>query len=164
MENLEYSGQKKLRKSILACKYIIYSHCQNLVPRVLMVKWLERPTLIFNARGSNPGLVIGIFLQYFIISATLAPSGPLSGESTFHYHQSWQLTCLIQLCHEMPVCECECVNECDFRLKVVCGWGLFWPGMVGGGRGPPSLNHTCLSLEISASVKTDPGVHYWFIG
>jgi hypothetical protein len=28
---------------------------------------------------------------------------------------------------------------------------------------PPSLNHTCLSLEISASVKTDPGVH-WFIG
>jgi hypothetical protein len=36
-----------------------------------MVKWLERPTLIFNARGSNPGLVIGIFLQYFIISSSL---------------------------------------------------------------------------------------------
>jgi hypothetical protein len=30
-------------------------------------------------------LVIGIFLKYFIISASLAPSGPLSGESTFHY-------------------------------------------------------------------------------
>jgi hypothetical protein len=99
---------------------------------VLMVKWLECPTFISMFQGSNPGLVIGNFLQYFIISATLAPSGPLSGESTFHYHQSWWLTCLIQLCHEMPVCECECVNECDFRLKVVCCWGLFWSGMVGG--------------------------------
>ncbi len=99
---------------------------------VLMVKWLERPTLVSMVRGSNPGLVIGIFLQYFIISASLAPSGPLSGENTFHYHQSWRLTCLIQLCHEMPVCECECLNECNFRLKVVCCWGLFWPGMVGG--------------------------------
>jgi hypothetical protein len=56
--------------------------------RVLIVKWLERPTFISMFRGSNPGLVMRIFLQYFIISATLAPSGPLSGESTFHYHQS----------------------------------------------------------------------------
>ncbi len=32
----------------------------------------------------------------------------------------------------MPACEFECVGECDFRLKVVCCWGLFWPGMVGG--------------------------------
>jgi hypothetical protein len=55
--------------------------------RVLMVKWLERPTFISMFRGSNPGLVIGIFLQDFIISETLAPSGLLSGESTFHYHQ-----------------------------------------------------------------------------
>jgi hypothetical protein len=39
-----------------------------------MVKWLERPTSISMVRGSNPGLVIGIFLQYFIISAILAPS------------------------------------------------------------------------------------------
>jgi hypothetical protein len=52
-----------------------------------MVKWLERPTFISMFRGSNLGLVIGIFLQDFIISETLAPSGPLSGESTFHYHQ-----------------------------------------------------------------------------
>jgi hypothetical protein len=52
-----------------------------------MVKWLERPTFISMFRGSNPGSVIGIFLQYFIDSATLAPSGPSIGESTFHYHQ-----------------------------------------------------------------------------
>jgi hypothetical protein len=39
-------------------------------------------------RGSNIGLVMGIFYQYFVISAALAPSGPLSGKSTFHYHQS----------------------------------------------------------------------------
>jgi hypothetical protein len=84
---------------------------------------------------------------------------PLSGESTFHYHQSWWLTCLIQLYHEMPVCECDCVNECDFRLKVVCCWGtLAWYGR-GEEEGvcPPSLNHTCLSLEISVSVKTGRG-------
>jgi hypothetical protein len=41
-----------------------------------MVKWLERPTLISMVRGSNPGLVIGIFLQYFIISASLAHQDP----------------------------------------------------------------------------------------
>jgi hypothetical protein len=52
-----------------------------------MMKWIEHRPLISMIRGSNPGLVIGIFLQDFIISATLAPSGPLSGESTFHYHQ-----------------------------------------------------------------------------
>jgi hypothetical protein len=39
----------------------------------------------FNVLGSNPGLVIGNFLQDFIISTTLAPSGPLSCEGTFHY-------------------------------------------------------------------------------
>jgi hypothetical protein len=72
---------------------------------VLMEKMIERPTLISMCRGSNPGLVIGIFLQSFFISGTLAPSGPSIGESTFHYHQSGWLTCLIQLCHEMPVCE-----------------------------------------------------------
>ncbi len=75
-----------------------------------MVKWLERPNFISMVRGSNRGLVIGIFLQYFIISPPLV--------------------CIIQLCHEMPACECKCVNECDFRFKVVCCWGLFWPGMV----------------------------------
>jgi hypothetical protein len=37
--------------------------------------------------GSIPGLVIGILLQYFIISETLAPSGLLADESNFHYHQ-----------------------------------------------------------------------------
>jgi hypothetical protein len=52
---------------------------------VLMVKWIEHRTSISMFRGSNPGLVIGIFLQDFIISTTLAPLGPLSGESTFHY-------------------------------------------------------------------------------
>jgi hypothetical protein len=51
---------------------------------VLMVKWIEHRTSI-SMFESNPGLVIGIFLQDFIISATLAPSGPLSGESTFHH-------------------------------------------------------------------------------
>jgi hypothetical protein len=55
---------------------------------VNITKKLLRPTFISMFRGSNPGLVIGIFLQYFIISGTLAPSGPLSGEGTFHYHQS----------------------------------------------------------------------------
>jgi hypothetical protein len=31
--------------------------------------------------------------------------------------------------HEMPVCECDYVNECDFRLKVVCCWGMLaWYG------------------------------------
>ncbi len=52
-----------------------------------MVKWIEHRPFISMIRGSNPGLDIGIFLQDFIISATLAPSGPLSGESTFHYHK-----------------------------------------------------------------------------
>jgi hypothetical protein len=52
-----------------------------------MVKRIERPTFISMFRSSNPGLVIGIFLQDFINSESLAPSGPLSDESTFHYHQ-----------------------------------------------------------------------------
>jgi hypothetical protein len=52
-----------------------------------MVKWIEHRLFISMIRGSNPGLVIGIFLQDFIIFATLATSGPLSGESTFHYQQ-----------------------------------------------------------------------------
>jgi hypothetical protein len=52
-----------------------------------MVKRIERPTFISMFRGSIPGLVMGIFLQHFIISATLAPSGPSTGESTFHYDQ-----------------------------------------------------------------------------
>jgi hypothetical protein len=41
----------------------------------------------FNVSGFNSGFVIVIFLKDFIISTALAPSGPLSGESTFHYHQ-----------------------------------------------------------------------------
>jgi hypothetical protein len=52
-----------------------------------MVKRIECPTFISMFSGSNPGLVIEIFHQYFIISATLAPSGPSIGESTFHYDQ-----------------------------------------------------------------------------
>ncbi len=52
-----------------------------------MVKRIERPTFISMFRGSNPGLVMGIFLQDFIISATLTPSGPSIVESTFYYHQ-----------------------------------------------------------------------------
>jgi hypothetical protein len=59
-----------------------------------MVKWLERATFISMIRGSNPGLVIRIFLQYFIDSATLAPSGPSIGESTFHYI-SYKITDLL---------------------------------------------------------------------
>jgi hypothetical protein len=52
------------------------------------VEVIERPTLISMFRGSNPGLVIGIFHQYFIISGTLAPSEPSMGKITIHYHQS----------------------------------------------------------------------------
>jgi hypothetical protein len=44
--------------------------------------------------------------------------------------------------HAMPVCECECVNECDFRLKVVCCWGtLAWYG-GSGNSGTPTLART----------------------
>jgi hypothetical protein len=59
----------------------------QLTEGVLMVKWIKHRPFISMIRGSNSGLVIRIFLQDFIISATLASSGPLSGESTFHYHQ-----------------------------------------------------------------------------
>jgi hypothetical protein len=62
----------------------------------------------FNDPGSNPGLDIGIFLQDFIISATLAPSGPLSGESTFHYHQ---LTDLLNFLVFIMRCLYVSVNE-----------------------------------------------------
>jgi hypothetical protein len=54
---------------------------------VLMVKWIEHRPSISMFRGLNPDLAKGIFLQDFIISTTLAPSGPLSGENTFDYHQ-----------------------------------------------------------------------------
>ncbi len=50
----------------------------------------------------------------------------------------------------MPVCECECVNECDFRLKVVCCWGLFWPGMV---RGRKRASAPLLSIILVIPLK-----------
>jgi hypothetical protein len=62
---------------------------------VLMVKWIEYRPFISMIRGSNPGLVIGIFLRYFIISATFDHQDP--GESTFHYHQLKQLNFSISL-------------------------------------------------------------------
>ncbi len=68
--------------------YLIFStFAIPVFPRVLMVKRIECPTFISMFRGSNPGLVIRIFLQHFIISGTLAPSGSSIGESTFHYDQ-----------------------------------------------------------------------------
>jgi hypothetical protein len=56
----------------------------------LVLNWSSDGEVISMIRGSIPGLVIGIFLKDFNISTDLAPSsplGPLSGESTFHYHQ-----------------------------------------------------------------------------
>ncbi len=93
-----------------------------------MVKWIEhRPCvrLSFQFFGVQIPVwtYIGIFLQDFIISATLAPSGPLSGESTFHYHQlknNWlaQFPCFH---HEMSVCKFVwrmCVVEACFGLSI----------------------------------------------
>jgi hypothetical protein len=77
-------------------------------------------------RGSNPGLVIGIFLRYFIISVSLAPSGPLSGESTFHYHQ-FKITDLLNFLAFIMRClygsvngtyEEMCVDEACFGLSI----------------------------------------------
>jgi hypothetical protein len=69
-------------------KLIIFlNDVHRTVKGVLMVKRIERPTFISMFRGSNPGSIIGIFLQHFIISATLAPSGPSIDESTFHNDQ-----------------------------------------------------------------------------
>jgi hypothetical protein len=62
-------------------------------------------------QGSVPGLVIGIFLKKdFIISTALAPSGPLSGESTFHYHQ-FKITDLLNFLAFVMRCLYVSVNE-----------------------------------------------------
>jgi hypothetical protein len=120
-----------------------------------MVKWIEHRPFISMIRGSNPVLVIGIFLQDFIISATLAPSGLLSGESTFHYHQlknNWlaQIPCFH---HELPVCKSEWVC-----MKDVCSWGLFRPEHSGG-----YLCRMCpLSLELCQS-PLHAGSLVWYV-
>ncbi len=50
----------------------------------------------------------------------------------------------------MPVCECDCVNKCDFLLKVVYCWGLFWLGMVGGRK---RASATLLSIILVFPLK-----------
>jgi hypothetical protein len=85
----------------------------------------------------------------------LAPSGPLSGENTFDYHQlknNW-LAQFPSFHHEMSVCKSEWVC-----MKDVCSWGLFRPEHSGG--------YLCRMCPLSSELCQSPlhaGSLVWYV-
>jgi hypothetical protein len=91
---------------------------------VLMVKWLERPTLISMFRGSNPKPVIGIFLKRFHHFCNFGTIRTLNRWKPFPL-SSVKNNWLAQLPCFHHVCEWVC-------MKDTRSWGLFRPEHSGG--------------------------------